>query len=434
MVPGERIELSLPKKHEFESCASTGSAIPAQERGRAIILVFPRASTASGLPGAGREPGRLAQPHAPARPSTVEIRTISGKLAGVFLPGPAMRVDDFDYHLPDERIAHHPLPRRSGSRLLCLARPSGRVRHAQFPDLPGLLKAGDLLVVNDTRVLPARLYARKSSGGQVEILLERVRGPRECLAQVRASKAPRAGSRLLLPGGEALRVQGRQGPFFALQIEGPESLELLLERHGHMPLPPYIARPDEAADRQRYQTVYAAVPGAVAAPTAGLHFDELLLQALRDKGVGIGRVTLHVGAGTFQPVRVEHVEQHEIHAERLLVDDALCRQVAETRAAGGRVIAVGTTSVRALESAVVDGELRPFDGDIRIFIYPGYRFQVVDGLITNFHLPRSTLLMLVSALAGVDAIRSAYAEAIAGQYRFFSYGDAMYIEPRDPQR
>ncbi len=345
-----------------------------------------------------------------------------------------MRVDDFDYHLPDERIAHHPLPRRSGSRLLCLARPSGRVRHAQFPDLPGLLKAGDLLVVNDTRVLPARLYARKSSGGQVEILLERVRGPRECLAQVRASKAPRAGSRLLLPGGEALRVQGRQGPFFALQIEGPESLELLLERHGHMPLPPYIARPDEAADRQRYQTVYAAVPGAVAAPTAGLHFDELLLQALRDKGVGIGRVTLHVGAGTFQPVRVEHVEQHEMHAERLLVDDALCRQVAETRAAGGRVIAVGTTSVRALESAVVDGELRPFDGDTRIFIYPGYRFQVVDGLITNFHLPRSTLLMLVSALAGVDAIRSAYAEAIAGQYRFFSYGDAMYIEPQDPQR
>ncbi|MBK8972243.1 MAG: tRNA preQ1(34) S-adenosylmethionine ribosyltransferase-isomerase QueA [Hahellaceae bacterium] len=345
-----------------------------------------------------------------------------------------MRVDDFDYHLPDELIARYPLAERSASRLLCLARPSGQIRHEMFRSLENLIRPGDLLVFNNTRVIPARLFAQKASGGKIEVLIERVLSARECIAQIRASKAPKPGTLIVLEGGEPLTMTGRDGMFFRLSAAPGQSLFKLLERHGHMPLPPYITRPDEASDQERYQTVYGVVPGAVAAPTAGLHFDDGLLQTLRHKGVEMGYVTLHVGAGTYQPVRVERLEDHVMHAEWLQVDEKLCQQVAEARQRGGRVIAVGTTSVRALESAAASGKLSPFEGDTRIFIYPGYPFKVVDGLVTNFHLPKSTLLMLVSAMAGWNAIRRAYQEAIAQQYRFFSYGDAMFIEPEDATR
>lgn len=345
-----------------------------------------------------------------------------------------MRVDDFDYYLPDELIARYPLSERSASRLLCLSRPAGHIRHETFSSLEKLLRPGDLLVFNNTRVIPARLFAQKSSGGKIEILIERVFSARECIAQIRASKAPKPGSVLFLEGGEPLTMTGREGSFFRLSAAPGQSLFKLLERHGHMPLPPYITRPDEESDQERYQTVYGTVPGAVAAPTAGLHFDDALLEGLRNKGIEMGYVTLHVGAGTYQPVRVDRLEDHVMHAEWLKVDEHLCRQVNETRKRGGRVIAVGTTSVRALESAAAQGELVPFEGDTRIFIYPGYPFKVIDGLITNFHLPKSTLLMLVSALAGWGAIRQAYQEAISQQYRFFSYGDAMFIEPEDAAR
>lgn len=339
----------------------------------------------------------------------------------------AMKVSDFTYELPQELIAQRPLPQRSDSRLLCLDRTTGAHSDAMFADLPDRLREGDLLVFNDTRVIPARLFARKQSGGHVEILVERIAGSHEAVVQLRASKPTRAGAILSVDGSDAeLEVLGREASFFKIRSIGTAFMDLL-EAVGHMPLPPYIERKDETGDRERYQTVYARTPGAVAAPTAGLHFDEAVLQRLADKGVRRGFVTLHVGAGTFQPVRVAQVEDHQMHAERIEVGSTLCAQVAETRARGGRVIAVGTTAVRSLETAAAGGTLEPFSGDSRIFIYPGYEFRAVDGMITNFHLPESTLLMLVSAFAGFEPVMAAYRHAVRERYRFFSYGDAMLI-------
>ena len=345
-----------------------------------------------------------------------------------------MKRSDFHYDLPERLIARYPLPGRTDSRLLCLDGATGAVNHRRFTDLAELLAPGDLLVFNNTRVIPARLWARKPTGGSVEILVERVQGEFRCLAHLRASKTPRAGSELLLLEDRTadavmgrLQVIGREDDLFLLESTGDELLMALLQRLGHMPLPPYIDRADESLDRERYQTVYGVREGAVAAPTAGLHFSEDFIDTLRSRGVNTGFVTLHVGAGTFQPVRVDEVEEHRMHAEYLEVDRALCEQVAETRAAGGRVVAVGTTVVRALESASQQGELAPFSGDSDIFIYPGYRFRSIDALVTNFHLPESTLIMLVSAFAGREAVLSAYAEAVAREYRFFSYGDAMFV-------
>ncbi len=346
-----------------------------------------------------------------------------------------MKRSDFHFDLPDAQIARYPAAERSGSRLLQLDGASGAVRHGVFSDLPGLLRRGDLLVFNDTRVIPARLFGRKASGGRVEVLVERVLAPRRVLAHVRASKSPRADGRLWLSrdvDGEAaaeVEVLGRRGELFELSFVDGDALAVM-QAIGHMPLPPYIDRADELADAERYQTVYARHAGAVAAPTAGLHFTETLLQQLRDAGVETGFVTLHVGAGTFQPVRAEDIREHVMHSEWLSVSAGLCEQVAATGARGGRVIAVGTTSVRCLETAAASGRLQPFEGETDIFIYPGYRFRCVDGLITNFHLPESTLIMLVSAFAGREAVLAAYAEAVREGYRFFSYGDAMLVWPR----
>jgi S-adenosylmethionine:tRNA ribosyltransferase-isomerase len=346
-----------------------------------------------------------------------------------------MRRSDFSYELPRELIAQRPLADRAGSRLLCLDGADGSVRHRRFRDLPALLSPQDLLVFNNTRVLPARLWGRKDTGGRLEILVERLRGDREALVHLRASKPPRPGMRLWLsrerdgePGADCLEVAGREGALYRLISPG-RPLPRLLAELGHMPLPPYIERDDEAADRERYQTVYASRDGSVAAPTAGLHFDASVLAALAAKRVARTEVTLHVGAGTFQPVRADDVADHTMHAEYLEVDEAVCAAVAATRTRGGRVVAVGTTAVRSLETAAAGGDLAPYRGDTALFIYPGYRFRCVDAMLTNFHLPESTLLMLVSAFAGRDATLAAYAEAVAERYRFFSYGDAMFITP-----
>ena len=343
-----------------------------------------------------------------------------------------MKRSDFHFDLPPELIAQRPLARRGASRLLCLDGPTGAVSDRHFADLPALLRPGDLLVFNDTRVMRARLFGHKASGGRVEILVERLLGPDRVLAQVRASKSPKPGGRLLLESGAALECLGREGEFFQLRALDSD-FPTLMERHGHIPLPPYIQRPDEETDLERYQTVYSRRPGAVAAPTAGLHFDVDMLQRLADLGVASAHVTLHVGAGTFQPVRVENLDEHPMHAEWLEVNAEVCAQVAATRARGGRVVAVGTTSVRSLETAAAssDGDLAPFQGETRLFIRPGYRFRVVDALITNFHLPESTLLMLVSAFSGYEAIMAAYRRAVAAGYRFFSYGDAMFLTRRE---
>ncbi len=337
-----------------------------------------------------------------------------------------MQRSDFKFDLPAELIAQQPLAQRSDSRLLRMSRLSGELNDHVFGDLVELLAPGDLLVFNDTRVIPARLLGHKDSGGKIEVLLERIVDEQTCLAQVRASKSLKPGGRIILQDGSELNVIGRDGGFFRLATAG-EPLSSVLDRVGHVPLPPYIERLDNAADRERYQTVYANRPGAVAAPTAGLHFDEAMLQKLAQRGVRRAHVTLHVGAGTFQPVREEQIENHRMHAEYLEVSQAVCDAVRRTQAEGCRVVAVGTTTVRSLETAAADGVLKPFSGDSRIFIYPGYEFRVVDGLITNFHLPESTLLMLVSAFAGVEAVRTAYRHAIAQRYRFFSYGDAMLL-------
>jgi S-adenosylmethionine:tRNA ribosyltransferase-isomerase len=336
-----------------------------------------------------------------------------------------MRVADFSFELPDSLIARHPLAERHGSRLLVLDGPSGALAHRQFTDLLEYLQPGDLMVFNNTRVIPARVFGQKASGGRLEILVERVLDSHRVLAHVRASKSPKPGSMIVLDGGAEVQMLARHDALFELRFA--DEVLPLLERVGHMPLPPYIDRPDEGADRERYQTVYAERAGAVAAPTAGLHFDEPLLAAIRAKGVETAFVTLHVGAGTFQPVRVDKLEDHHMHKEWLEVSQAVVDAVAACKQRGGRVVAVGTTSVRSLESAARDGQLEPFSGDTDIFIFPGRPFHVVDALVTNFHLPESTLLMLVSAFAGYPETMAAYAAAVANEYRFFSYGDAMFI-------
>ncbi|MFZ5620966.1 MAG: tRNA preQ1(34) S-adenosylmethionine ribosyltransferase-isomerase QueA [Pseudomonadota bacterium] len=338
-----------------------------------------------------------------------------------------MQRSDFSFDLPAELIAQVPLPERAASRLLHLDA-AGAIADRRFRDLADLLRPGDLLVLNDTRVIPARLLGRKASGGRVEVLVERLLGPHRVLAQVRASKTPRDGARLHLEGPIEAAVIGREEEFFVLELQGAADVLTLLERHGHMPLPPYISRPDGTADRERYQTVFAREPGAVAAPTAGLHFEADFLEALAAAGVDIAYVTLHVGAGTFQPLRVDRLEDHRMHAERVDVGAAACAKVAAARERGGRVVAVGTTVVRSLETAARSGRLEPFAGDTRLFITPGFEFRVVDALITNFHLPESTLLMLVCAFGGYEPVMRAYRHAVEQRYRFFSYGDAMFVE------
>ncbi|WP_206861253.1 tRNA preQ1(34) S-adenosylmethionine ribosyltransferase-isomerase QueA [Lysobacter changpingensis] len=349
----------------------------------------------------------------------------------------ALKKSDFHYHLPPELIAQAPLPERSASRLLVVPPAHGDAFDRGFQDrvfreLPELLQPGDLLVFNDTRVIPARLYGQKSTGGRVEILIERLLGGHEVRAQLGVSKSPKEGARIALDAGGEAEVLGREGEFYRLHFHVAESLEKYLLHAGRLPLPPYIQREAGHDDDTRYQTVFAREVGAVAAPTAGLHFDQALLDALKARGVDFGHVTLHVGAGTFQPVRVDELDQHVMHSEWLNVGAALIEQIRRTRAAGGRVIAVGTTVVRALESAMHEGELHPYAGETRLFILPGYRIRSVDALITNFHLPESTLLMLVSAFAGKARVFAAYDHAIAERYRFFSYGDAMLLFPANP--
>lgn len=338
-----------------------------------------------------------------------------------------MKLSDFHYDLPPGLIASEPLAERTASRLLILDGANGKCRDGQFTDVLDLIQSGDLLVFNNTRVIPARLHGQKITGGKVEVLVERITGEHSALAHVRASKAPKPGTRLRLENAIDAEVTGRQDDLFEVRFLHTESALSLLEQYGHIPLPPYIEREDTPADRERYQTVFAQQPGAVAAPTAGLHFDHALLEALQHKGVQMAAVTLHVGAGTFQPVRVQDLSQHVMHAEYVEVSPQVCDAVGACRARGGRVVAVGTTSVRSLESAAQQGGLKPFQGDSRLFITPGYQFQVVDAMITNFHLPESTLLMLVSAFAGYENIMEAYQHAVRREYRFFSYGDAMLI-------
>ena len=344
----------------------------------------------------------------------------------------AVKLSDFDYELPPELIAQFPPAERGASRLLHLDGNSGALADRSFRDLPSLVGAGDVLVMNDTRVINARMTGRKASGGQIEVLIERVldAGAARVLAQVRASKSPRAGTRLLLDGNVEAEVLGRAGEFYELRFIDCNDIFALIERAGSVPLPPYITHQADAADATRYQTVYAKTPGAVAAPTAGLHFDEAMLSSLKSRGVNLAWLTLHVGAGTFQPVRVENLAEHAMHSEWYSLPQATVDAIAAARKSGGRVIAVGTTSLRALESAAATGELRAGSAETRLFILPGFQFRAVDRLITNFHLPKSTLLMLVSAFAGRENIQRAYRHAVAGNYKFFSYGDAMLIERR----
>lgn len=340
-----------------------------------------------------------------------------------------MRVADFSFDLPEELIARFPQKERSESRLLKVDGNSGETSHHIFKDIIEFIEPGDLLVFNNTKVIPARMHGQKASGGKVEVLVERVLDNKRVLAHVRSSKSPKPGTLLILEGKAEMEMVGRHGELFELVLQGDSSVLETLEDIGHMPLPPYIDRPDNDEDKQRYQTVYGEKPGAVAAPTAGLHFDEALMQALKDKQVEMAFVTLHVGAGTFQPVRVDSVEDHHMHSEYIEVSDDVVAAVQATKARGGRVIAVGTTSVRSLESAAKmgGGTLKSYFGDTDIFIFPGYKFNVVDAMITNFHLPESTLIMLVSAFSGQNHIMNAYQEAIAQRYRFFSYGDAMFL-------
>jgi S-adenosylmethionine:tRNA ribosyltransferase-isomerase len=338
-----------------------------------------------------------------------------------------MRRTDFRYELPDDLIAQRPVSSRSGSRLLHLVGTSGAIHDLKFVEFPSLLRAGDLLVFNDTRVIPARVHGVKPTGGHVEILLERIYGSRRILAHVHASKSLRADVPIVLPGGVTATFIARHEDLFELEL----SVEPLayFEQYGSMPLPPYIDREAEQDDANRYQTIYARELGAVAAPTAGLHFDESILAQCEARGVQHAFVTLHVGAGTFQSVRVDDLDQHRMHAEQISVGEATCAAIEQTRAAGGRIVAVGTTVVRSLESAVQEGTVKPYSGETRLFIRPGYRFSAVDALLTNFHLPESTLLMLVCAFGGYDAVMHAYRHAVQQRYRFFSYGDAMFVEP-----
>lgn len=380
-----------------------------------------------------------------------------------------MRVADFDYHLPTELIAQRPLPDRAASRLLVLE--EAEPKDSRVREIGALLRSGDLLVLNDTRVIPARLLGQKATGGRVEVLVERIEGPDTALALVRASKSPPAGSRLRLEGAVEVEVIGREGMFFRLRLLNRPDFLGTLREHGHVPLPPYIDRPDGPEDAQRYQTVYAAKDGAVAAPTAGLHFDAPLLDALKGQGVRVTTVTLHVGAGTFQPVKVDDTDQHEMHAEYAEVSAETCAEIDACKRRGGRVVAVGTTSMRSLESAAAPGAgpseangitaapaararpvthdsdapqwpeepgdrksiIQPFIGDTRLFITPGFPFRVVDRLLTNFHLPQSTLMMLVTAFGGYRRVLGAYEHAVRERYRFFSYGDAMWLAPGHPE-
>ncbi|HEX7062077.1 MAG TPA: tRNA preQ1(34) S-adenosylmethionine ribosyltransferase-isomerase QueA [Woeseiaceae bacterium] len=342
-----------------------------------------------------------------------------------------MRQSDFDYELPSGLIATHPTPRRGDSRLLVVDAGEGSFSDRRFADLPTYLARNDLLVLNDTRVIRARLSGRKETGGVVEILIERILAPDRALAHVKASKPPRAGMRIDVDGGAAT-VTARRGELYELAFSTP--VAPLLERSGEVPLPPYLGRAADSADAERYQTVFARRPGAVAAPTAGLHFDAGMLDALERGGVRRAFVTLHVGAGTFQPLRKEAVADNRLHAERVVVDRSVCDAVDAARAAGGRVVAVGTTSVRALESAAAGGSLRPLDGETDLFIVPGYRFRAIDVLLTNFHLPRSSLLMLVAAFGGTRLVLEAYRHAVARRYRFYSYGDAMLLLPPRTRR
>jgi S-adenosylmethionine:tRNA ribosyltransferase-isomerase len=338
-----------------------------------------------------------------------------------------MRRDEFVYDLPPELIAQFPTEHRGDSRLLCLDGLTGRLEDRQFATLPELLKPGDLLVFNDTRVIPARLYGEKETGGKVEIMVERVLDDQHILAQLRASKTPKLGSLIHLDKGITLKLECRQDDMFVLVFNNEYKVDQVLQMIGHMPLPPYIQRPDQVVDRERYQTIFARQPGAVAAPTAGLHFTSEMFELFEGKGIEITYITLHVGAGTFQPVRAEHIKDHKMHRECLMVKEEVCEKIAKAKTNGGRIIAVGTTSVRCLETAARSGTIQPYSGETDIFIYPGFEFQLVDVLITNFHLPESTLLMLVCAFAGKEQILTAYQHAISEKYRFYSYGDAMYI-------
>ncbi len=338
-----------------------------------------------------------------------------------------MKKSDFNYVLPEDLIAQRPLAERTASRMLCMDKQRGDIQDRYFRDFIDLVTDKDLLVFNNTRVIPARLYGRKASGGKVEILIERVISQKQALAHVKASKAPKPGSKIVLDGGFKCCVDGRNNDLFKLTFCGGPTLDEVLSEVGHIPLPPYIQREDEALDLERYQTVFAEQAGAVAAPTAGLHFDREMMRKLQEKGVKQVFVTLHVGSGTFQPVRVEDLSQHLMHQEYYSVSEAVVEAVKNTRKQDGRVICVGTTSVRALESASCKGELEAGCGDTELFITPGYRFRSVDALLTNFHLPQSTLLMLVSAFAGYDNTMCAYQHAVSQRYRFFSYGDAMFL-------
>lgn len=341
-----------------------------------------------------------------------------------------MKTSDFDYALPDELIARYPLPERGGSRLLHVDGAHDALTDCRFADLPDLFRPGDLLVFNDTRVIKARLRGRKDTGGKIEALVERVLSEHEALAFVRASKPPKPGMVLKFADAVETRVLDKAGDLYRLGFDPSRTVLEWLEHYGEVPLPPYISRGAERADDDRYQTVYARDPGAVAAPTAGLHFDAAMLEHLRAQGVATAFVTLHVGAGTFQPVRVEDVQEHRMHTERYAIPAETLAAIDHARASGGQVCAVGTTSLRALESAARNGQLAAGEGETDLFITPGYRFRVVTRLITNFHLPRSTLLMLVSAFGGTAVLRRAYAHAVNSKYRFFSYGDAMLIEPQ----
>jgi S-adenosylmethionine:tRNA ribosyltransferase-isomerase len=339
-----------------------------------------------------------------------------------------MKSSIFDYELSLDRIAQAPTSRRSASRLLDFG-VDGSIRDLYFSNLPSMLDSKDLLVLNNTWVLSARMFARKvSSGGQVEILIERQIGDDQILAQIRASKGPTDGTYLVTSMGTKFVTEGRDGPFYRLRIESKEGLAVVLDREGEVPLPPYIRRSPNRDDRSRYQTIYATVPGAIAAPTAGLHFDKVLFSALKERGITTEFITLHVGAGTFQPIRAEHVRDHQMHSEWISVPERVIEAVEITRRRGGRVVAVGTTVVRALESAARTGDLISMEGDTDLFIVPGFRFRVVDALITNFHLPKSSLLVLVSAFAGLEAVQKIYSHAIDKGYRFYSYGDAMFVQ------
>lgn len=339
-----------------------------------------------------------------------------------------MRLTDFHYELPDELIARYPLAERSGSRLLCLDSKTGAVSHKKFTDFVDLISPADLLVFNNTRVIPARLLGHKQTGGKIEILVERILDSKRVLAHVRASKKPHPQSLLLFDQNIAFEVMGRQHELFELSLHDNQQTVLqVLETIGEVPIPPYFERSPDEMDKQRYQTIYAEHKGSVAAPTAGLHFDDELFARLHAKGVATGYVTLHVGAGTFSPVRVDDITQHRMHAEYIEVSAELCEKIKQTKQAGGRIIAIGTTTARSLETASRSGMIAPFAGDTDIFIYPGYQFQCVDALLTNFHLPCSTLLMLVAAKAGLEPVMAAYKMAVEERYRFFSYGDAMFI-------